>query len=365
MDSLRPVAIAIGALIIVAIVAWWYAQGPRYSLEDTPYEALTEQSTAFSEAEQLYKEGRFTEARAKYESALVSALDPIQEGQIHVKIAHTWRGDGDFIKAIGLYKAIADNARNIKFVRAYAIQNMAVLYDLNGDAAITDEIFKGEPYVSMLEEGNVPQAYVRLYEYASSFYPLALPELRVASWHAQRLIDARNKRVTLEQPEIDASKILIHEKLKNADADIERIRNDQNEVRMLPEIFKRRAVLLGKMAYIGETTFTEADDAFVQAMNVYTATGRPGADGMVRYYYASYLLGLLKPRHEDLRSVLGPFYAPDSPYASSTAVSFFRSERTNALRQKYVLTGFGRIDLNFQAFLKTLGWTEADFARQR
>lgn len=354
------IGIAVFVVLCFGAMGWWYwnfLNAQKQSATQTPFAYLQENNAAFAEATALFRAGKYAEARVKYEESLALAKNPVQEGQIQIKVALSQQGAGDLHGALKTYQSIAANNTYIKFVRAYAVQSLGKLYDLNGDPAILEETFSVEPFASMRVEGNVPRSYRRLYEYASSFYPLAESELKIGTWYVNVLIGQKRGTVTLAATTTDSFMRVVHQKLASAERDILRVQKDPNESFSMPEILKRKAILLSGMAELGEATREEVNRAYVTAMNSYATLGGE-KDGFMRFYYALYLANI--GANAEVVSTLSPFYTT-SVYASSQTESFFRTERENYLGRKASLRRLAGVDVNFKQYLETLGWTSADF----
>lgn len=361
-------------LLVVAALAlggfaWWLGLLPigasrggsqEYTSETTPFDVLVQKNNAFAEAEALFQSGRYQDAKQKYQEALAGASDTLQEGQIKIKIAHATLYGGDPESAIQMYKELAASNVYIDFVRAYAVQTLGYMLVSPEYVSYLPTVFSGEPYASFFVEDDKALSYRNLFDYASSFHPLALPELFSANWYADELV-----RMQDSGAEDSAARALyletINEKLANAEADLQRVSKDENERVIVPEVYKRRATLLGKLAVLGEVSTQEAEQAFVEAMNLHALRGA-GVDGYMRFFYAEYLNALGDGRVEDLRTVLAPFYT-SSAYAQSSAIGFFRDEKSNQFLQKETLQEFANKDPKFKDLLISLGWTQTDLSQ--
>lgn len=356
-----PLWIGFAALAVIVAGALWYysfvATTPP-GVSENPAATLLENNVAYAEAYELNSAGKFSEARAKYEQALLEADTPASEAQIKMKIAHTVRDDGDLVRAAQLYIEIANDSSYTSMARAYAVQALALLGDYTGDSAVRAETFKVEPFASLRVPNNFQLSYRNLFEYASSLYPLAIPELRSAMWYAQSLL--RDERGGLDlRPETAAEyRAIVEASLARANADIARTKDDPNEAVLKPEIARSRAIVLGRMALAGYGSLEEAEQAYASALQEHLDRGVP-RDGYMRYWYALYLVEVGN-RTNDIVTLLAPLYT-DPAYTSSNVVSFLTTERNNQLGAKVRLQALADIDPNFKDFLISLGWTASDF----
>jgi hypothetical protein len=243
----------------------------------------------------------------------------------------------------------------------------------------------------MYDPNNVPVSYRKLFEYASELYPLAISELRVAFWHANELVRVAKKLATAAdipltsviprmeelslwetlateeqkdargmQGEFMNSVRIVRDRIRRADADIERIKDNPNENGDIPEILQRKAVIGMRMLSIGDVSFDDPGPLLVQVMNIFATRGQKTEDGYTRYYYAQYLLDKdTKPTVEQLSGVLSPLYTEE--YTQSSVQKFFANERANVLGVKSTLVRIAQAEPKFREHLQKLGWKDADF----
>jgi len=362
-------AVALVAIIIALFGVRYYYANPAafhqtekpdslvdYAQDNTPFKVLTATNPAFAEADAAAAAGKYEEAKMLYAKALSAASDKVQIGQIEYKLASLEDQYGDPITAIGLYKKIvADPAfANYHIVKAYAVQSMGELYFRNGNVAVAKEIFKDQPYAAMVVAGQNQLTLRHLYDYAVTFYPLGISELRIANWYADNL-----KNVTTDGTSASSTyPAFIKDALALADADIQRTKTDVNAARGIPLILDRKASLYLRLYNAQLATAPEAEKACEEAIHMYASIGRPQNDGFARYYDAV-LLSQIGSRNDDVRAILSPL--SDASYKGSNAFSFFQNEKANTLGQKDRLVTLARIAPQFKALLLSLGWNEKDF----
>ncbi len=361
------VLVVLGVLVAALIGGFFYIYDrvknqenvTDYTVTNTPFTVLTRDNQYFAQASAAARAGNYEQAIQLYEQALTLAEDSAQASQIQFTIALLEDRYGSAPRAIDLYKQIVISSTNDNhpLLKANAIANMVELYYRNGDSAVTEQIFKDPPYSTFFVSNDLSLSYRRLAEYAVSFYPLALPELRIASWYAYRLTDVSRiatGEATSTYPGIIQNAIL------RADQDIDRMRANTDDAQLIPNILTRKSALYLNMHDAGLATAQETEEVNKAALTIYSAIGAPDAiDGFARYYYAVFLAEQGSSRATDLQAVVSPFY--DNPgYKGSLALAFFASEKTNALSQKSRLVKIANADPKFKALLISLGWNEKD-----
>jgi len=241
---------------------------------------------------------------------------------------------------------------------------MAAAFYISGDARYTNEIFKDQPYTALYTASDVSQSYRNLFGYATSLYPLAYSELRIAFWYANQIVPASSNGVapvTLSPDQVSSYKNIIRQDIASADKDIARIQNDPNQNGIIPALIQREAVVAGKMQITGDDSFGDAETLFKEDLALYASTTPPGSDGFTRYYYAAYLAHRYgKSRAADIENILAPLYT-DAPYKGTPSAHEFGTERNNILGDKPNLQLLASIDPKFKTYLISLGWTATDF----
>ncbi|MHB1086763.1 MAG: tetratricopeptide repeat protein [Minisyncoccota bacterium] len=360
--------ILIGLIALVAIGGFWYFQygmqnpvsATPYGESNTPSSVLTRENQYFADANAASKAGNYEQAKQLYTQALATAKDSVQASQIQFTSALLEDRYGSAVRAVDLYKQIVANPANASYPRmkANAIANMVELYYRNGNPAVTTQIFKDAPYSNLFVPGDVDLTYRHLAEYAVSFYPLALPELRIAGWYAYRLTDegkVSSDEATSTYPAI------IQSAVSSANQEIDRMKTNDTDVRLIPNILARKSALYLNMYSAGLATAQETEAINKAGVDIFASIGEPVAsDGFARYYYAVFLSEQGPSRLDDLKTIVGPFYN-DAAYKGTFSLSFFASEKTNTLGQKARLAKIAKADPKFKALLISLGWNEKDF----
>jgi len=329
----------------------------KYNAEKTPFSVLMQSSPDFAQAQSAADAGNYQQAKTLYQQSFNQATDDIQKGQIAYKQALLEDHFGDPIKAIDMYKAIVADPTydSYKIIKAYAVEAMAELHYRNLDPKITTEIFKDKPYSGLAVEGRTELSYRHLDEYATTFYPLGLAELRIAEWYATGIdvSPSPDGTATSTYP------ALIQQAVKLADNDIERTKNDPNASTLIPDILVRKESLYVRMYFHKLATADEVEQVCKDAMAIYSTPELRYQDGFARYYYAKFLSSQAS-RSADVKAVLAPLYT-DSGYKGSYILTFFANEKSNLFAQKKTLVKLATSIPEFKTFLISLGWTSSDF----
>ncbi len=301
------------------------------------------------------REENLRNAEILYKEALQLAENPDQEGQILYKISLTQTYSSPE-EAVSILKDIAANDSYSNTQRAYAVQRIGLLFDRNLDTELLSVIFSGSPYESFYSEGDTVLSFRRLYEYASSFYPLAISELHSAKWYANELKRAHiNNSPNFENLKNEYVP-LINQKLDNAESDIRRTRGSEGASDLIPEALYLKAITFARLSaasldYDYESAMRDAINAALIANN--------NSDMRVRYAYALNLFLYEEGRLNEVRNLLEPFWLDIDTYPGFKRL--FIAEKNNTYNQKGELVDVARSIPEFKEMLLSLGWSESDF----
>jgi hypothetical protein len=322
------------------------------------YAELLKKNEKFAQGESLFKSGNYTEAIARYEESLENVEGYKEEGQIKYKIGLAYLNGDKPMEAIAVLKEVAKNKNYTERIRAYAVQSLGnMLYSFNTQE-VRNEVFKGNPYKKFLEKakGNQAIAERKLFEYASSLYPLGVSEMRIAKWHSSkvvRLVATGNDDEETKQ-KIEDAKSIIREKIKNTDAYLVEIVNDEQERVYLAEVWRRKATVLGDLFYAGDTTFPNPEGAYKTALQF--AIFSVGGEASAKYSYALFLAKMYgEERASDIQGLLSDFYNTNK-YSKTGMVRMIRNEKDGLSGNKESILLLAKIDTRFSEYLKTLGW---------
>ena len=307
---------------------------------------LDETNPDFSDGKELFSEGKYAEARARFEAALPDVRQYGGESRIRFAIALSMWNEGDLLGSIEVFKSVAANDTYSSITRAHAARSLGEL-SVNPDPAVRAAIFSAEPYASFLTESPGVSAR-RIYEYASALYPTALSELRVAAWHANVLeVGVRSNE------EKEESRLIVEEKLMSAERDMARITPGTFEAMTIPTILRTRAIVLGRMANAGYGSFDDADTAFKVALD--SASGNTLDDARARYWYSVFLANsdMVDQAIAMLTQVIADTTA-ENILANLVNPRYSTDGEAEALRQM-------ASDPAVAAFLTEHGWISADF----
>lgn len=335
----------------------------------TTYNNLITTNTSFIAADWALRKGQYTEAQTQYLQAFSEAEEPQQQAYIKWAFAQTLERQERPVEAIRVLKEIAADESYPKNMRALAVQSMGELAYRFGDVSVYRTIFNSEPYASMAAGVGSRFSFRRLYEYAVSFYPLALSELHIADYYAAALLSP-DLNAALRRGALDVStyRDRAQDALARADIDTRRMQSAASpDYELLAEVFTLKGQVLDKLIRAGVMPVQDAqdaEDAFKTALEFYSRAdtyGRQGADGMTRFWYAAHLSRTFfgRERHADIRVVLAPFHT-DPSYVDSGAARFFQSGRAKNNYGKIVIS-LSTIDKQFGAFLLSLGLVRSEF----
>ncbi|MCE9541246.1 hypothetical protein K8R03_01650 [Candidatus Kaiserbacteria bacterium] len=355
------------AALVFAGAAWFLnvqQAKPSSTLSaESPSAILMRTSQDFQTARDYQKKSDYVTARSYYEKALPAATTPAQEAQIKFNIAAMTELDGDYVKAIQLFKEIAANKSYSALFRATAIQELGLIrygfYDarVNG-VDIPGETFKGEPYASFKTD-DLNRSYRNLFEYAAGIYPLGPSEAYIALLYS---VDLLNSKATTT-PDGIAMLARINASAAAAEKDVQRVKNDPVAAARIPDILVHEGLALTNLAVLGATSPQRVEAIFKDALQFATITGMMSGN-FAPYHYASFLsryYGI--QRSKNVRSLLTVYRQSNAANIYKTVSSFFQDVRTDPAitgERKNVVT-LGRMDPDFRAYLISLGWHETDF----
>lgn len=343
-------------LFCAAVGLVWYWPGAREETiadvtNTTLYTTLTTSNVAFTEADAARMDGDFAQALPKYQLALQVSRDPIEKAQIRYFIAYATGRTQGYMAAIPLFKEIVADESSPPRIRAHTIQEMGSLFFSYGDPKITQEIFKDEPYASLIVTGDTSMTYRHLFEYASSFYPLALSELRIAYWYASNLSASATTA---------SYAALVKQKVESADRDIARMQTDPLDKDLFPLALARRALVIGMLNSKGDMTFGDARAAYRVADAAYKAGG--WVNGFVPYNEAVFLARMYGAAEaSEIQTILSPIYTQSSKPGYAPILTFLKNGRATSSGNTSDIRLLASIDPKFKTFLLTLGWQDSDF----
>lgn len=370
--DIRIWVLGIVGILIFGEGAYLYLQsknaGPTYTIHNPPQAVLVSRNEEYANAVAYKKEGKYDLALQSYEKALLVAQDRFQAAQIKFNIAGMNEKLGNYTTAItGLKEIVADDT-NSSIARANAAQEIGLMYSvyaLSVEPAVKEEMlsetFKGSPYETFKSGTNLNLAYTRLYEYATSLYPVGASEARVASGYTGELFTTLKGATTTPQGKTYVDRI--KQSLKAADADIARMKNIPGEAVLIPSTLVREGAVLGRLATVGAATAAEAEPYFKAGL-AYDQMQGNSSGSFNAFNYAAFLVEHYgAQRASDLKSILSVFRVGNEKAIYADIARFLRTARTDAslAKNKAQMVVMAREVPSFKEYLLSLGWTAADF----
>ena len=353
----KPVLVVLAVVVVIGVLSFVYWPFQKSTELQKPfYVQMLEKNKEFAHAEGLLKSGKYDEAASYFKLALDKAEGYKEEGQLKHKLAISKSLGSRPIEGIALLKEVIANENYTPMIRAYAVQQLAHLLSAYNTSEIRDEVYKDEPYKSFLAEGDYPLALRRLYEYSSSFYPLGVPELRIARWYSTEVLKLVQGGGSDEATKnnIEGMKSIIRQKLANADKYLLEISTDEQARSYTAEVLYRKGAVLGELYLAGDTSFGDPEATFKKALEL--SAIRAGQESAAKLRYAVFLAEMYgEERVDDIKKLLSDFYV-GTKYASTNTVRSIKNEKDGTLgnRDDYLL--LASMDAQFAQFLRTLGW---------
>ncbi len=372
MSTTLKLWLGIVGLVFILGTIFLFVSKSTTDIEEAPkegfYKSLMEKNNDFAYAEGLSKSGKHDEARDYYTRALDMAEGPIEEAQLKHKIALSYNQSEKPFEAVALLKEIEKNESYTKRIRAYAVQNIGkIVYSQNSDE-IRTEVFKDEPYHSFLplpqeSKGRIEDYSVatrKLFEYATSLYPLGVSELRVAKWYSSKILEAKQDASSTEITvvELASYRKIVSERLASTDAFINNMEAEiSDEVTRnvdLSEILWKKGSVLTDLLLAGEDINLDIEALYKRSV----ALGllRPALVASSKHQYAIFLARTNKEeRREDILKLLGDFYETIEQAPALKKSIAGEKEDNFGSKGEYLL--LAEIDPRYKDFLINLGWT--------
>ncbi|NQV93499.1 hypothetical protein HQ403_03345, partial [Candidatus Kaiserbacteria bacterium] len=326
------IIIFFGFIVVLAVLFTWFFFEKNDEVKDktvndvygvnAPY-LLQENNEVYQEARFARSINNYEKALPLYEQALSASTDPDERGQIKYEIALINDKINDEINAVRLLKeVIADNSV-LAVLRASAVERMGRIYYTEHDNNVFNAIFSNKPYSDFLVIGDNRASLKNLFEYASSFYPLAYSELRIADWYADSLIinAAAGQSGGKSTEEI---KLLIQEKINNADEDIKKLLEAYPNSSLVSTYLMRKAVVAGKLERLGDPILGSAEVLFNNAFNRGLIQHQGNSIGFISYNFAVFL-SYNESKHNDVIKTLSIFYGDgEFTVESNKSPDFFK-----------------------------------------
>jgi len=350
------------AVIVSAGVVYAYLNYHDDSLVEN-HENSNEALTKREEAEETFRtEGRKA-SQALFEEALDVSESYNEEGQIKFRLAtiDAYSNDhGAQFASIDALRIIAANENYSDYIRANSVEFIGRIYSRNTDPVVFDYIFDHPAYEDFLVENDDDLTLRHLYEHASSLYPTAQSELRIASWYAREILKIKSNGTDDVEKILAPIKTIIRNNLANVDRDIKLIIEESgpDDSRLL-DLYNRRAVVAGYMVQGGDDSFGDPEVLYREVMKESIVQDSISQLGFTKYYYASFLANTygLK-RVNDIKILLSDFHET-SLYDHRAVMTFFKNANSFADDDTFkqdILT-LAKFDDDFRTLLVELGWS--------
>lgn len=319
---------------------------------------------AFAAAVRSEAKSDYSSAIPQLQSALASTQNAQQQITIQFHLIQDYELTGDNTDAVALLQKIASTASYPAATRALAVENIASLYANNPGANLAPLIFAQAPYSALYVATSTNLSTRNLFQYATSIEPLPVSEYSIANTYVDAITD-----LGLENMTSTAGKARFASFEQNAEQSFEAgettlvlVEKNPPTLYYVLDAQLERAVVLGKLQLIGNTSLGSADQAFQALLSSYSSQNLT-IDGFVRIQYAEFLANAYgAARATDIDTVLAPIY--QDPTHRGAAVELYLKQYIGAPSSpaKADLALVASIDAQFKSFLSSLGWTIADFS---
>ncbi len=365
--SLKFLFVALVVIIVgLSLFFTWtyYYSGPGSRTGNTDFNKLYDAMVSnekFQLGDRAFKEGNFAEASQYYAQAVETASSKTEEGHYKYLASIT---NPDIATAIRGYKDIAANPDYDKVEKAYALQRLALRGWRTASSTVDMLVFSDYPYITFYEKDNRGLSYRKLFEYASSFYPLHISEFWIGGWYADRLlrISQQETLTTEDQKSIVELTKVVKTKLKNGNDHLAILRASPAHYQVsIPEATILKAELLSSARRSGDLSFEDPGPVFEEAMRPFPTD--PTVEIRARIFYSYYLHKTLKSKAIDqARILLAPLYENFEQYRPSLLfIALAKDESAFGNRLHKRLVDLSEIDPKFKQMLVNLGWKTTNF----
>jgi hypothetical protein len=303
-------------------------------------------------------------------------LTPGQESQLFFKYAVATRYEDGEVEAVPFFQQIALNENYPIRNRGNAVEYLGRMYYNSMDPDLYDAILSGPaPFSDFIAEAEVDRElygqdvanpFKNLYEFASSLFPTAEGEFRLATFYVEDLEAVKQQIANGESvPEglADSIRSAIDVRITQGKADIERLTEaDFYDLRHERGVLGL-AMVLGKLELIDEASdLGDAEETYNEALRMFALRG-PYIGQFVNINYGIFLAQRNEPGDlEKTLSLLDQFYAPAAE-RSYQGVYDFLAERDSVYRSDLdgELMVLAEADPRFRELMISLGWEEEDF----
>ncbi|MEP7162683.1 MAG: hypothetical protein ABI747_02865 [Candidatus Moraniibacteriota bacterium] len=318
-------------------------------------EALTQKSEHFRIGYSFYQSRKMDEALTEFRLAEKDTTNKQERGLVDLLIGISMDRSGDHLNAVAYLKSMGENPEFTNEARAYAIQYLGRMYFVSYDTTLLDAIYSTDPYKKFYAEKDPLLATRRLYEYASSYQPLAFSEIRIAALSLNEALKSCGAPT-------ETSLLHVKDHIIKADQDIKKLGQEGPASRnRLPEIYAHKAFVMTDLYALNDRSLGDPEPVFRLALAA-DAQHNSHPDGIILYNYALFLARSSPLERKNAIVNLLANYKDDF-YRNSVAERSFVSARTNPSFEKTRrgLILLSQTDPQFKEYLTQLGWTETDF----
>lgn len=349
-------------LIGLGIGAFWYYLNYKQSLQ------RQYKKNDLRTAATLGRQGKFDESIAMFEEATrkIPSNELMNiEARFGLGLNLFFRNlNDDRVKAVDIYKKIIADVSISPPLRALAIGKLLDFYNGTGDKGFAKEvIFAGPPLGQFLENGDIPLAARRAYEFAESLYPISLHEFRIANWYASELLLHKFQTVKDQEALITGLKLWIEKAETNIPAFLNPsyIGYPNYPKSTIGYLYEMEGRNLYALATFSDKNYAPSETAFKRALDILATNDDVHAYNVglyTRVHYADMLVRVYgENRKTDILNLLQPIITPPLPFRNYS-LSFFE-EVTNKLRDPQIsifktkLTRISNLIPEFRQFLET------------
>jgi hypothetical protein len=323
-----------------------------------------EQNSTFAEAVQSESHGQYAAAITQLQEALYSTSDPTQTNAILSHLQQDYELVGDYSDAVRTLQQIAGTSAYPQVSRAFAVEELGLLYVRYPDASSTLQIFSESPYRDLYVATSTNLTTRHLFSYATTIYPLPISEYYIAQSYANVMLNQKVLGQSSSTAEIVSAtlKQKLVSSFQDGNAALEAVSQHPPTAIYILNAKLMNAIVLESLQRLGDTSLGDAGQAFQALLTAYDSQD-PADDGSVRLQYAYYLMNIYgTSRASDIRSILEPISRSPSHGGIVTVNVLKGYIGTPVSPAKTAVVVLSTLDPDFKAFLVSLGWTSADFA---
>lgn len=346
----------------MAAVAWWFYLGNspanRSASVEMVYQSAVSQNASFASGAQLLNANRYTEAVPALEQALSAAKGAEEKTLISFYLSAAYRSSGNYAAAINTLQGVLSTRDIAPAVQALAVEEMATIYSTHTSSSTRTALFDNSLYRSFIAT-STNQTVRRIYQYATSLYPLPYSNYAIARSYANSVIAIVNDDQGGQEALISELMLRLKAAITAGDAATTDTIDTFTYPSYRANALLERAIVLGKLEQLKDTSLGDASEAYRKALDLYARVGE--SDAVARLKFAHYLATRYgSSKAAEISSVLAPLY--EVPQEQQRLRLFFaRFGDATEGQTKSDLVLLAKLDPAFKTYLLSLGWAQADF----